>query len=559
MGAINCKTGARFAEETKSEADMESPAAEELRRVQSIFKSLTTRVLTARDELLRAGRQSFAFSAGQRNFDPLYAFLSDQLCRVSKVASSCSTVDTNKAADMHAAILEAKAKMGKGNRSGKENFASKRQLKRVIGVNFRAKSRSTAKRPNRDSNLYIETPVGQSLLSKGAQLRPVIPSTSKAVRSKPKDSGCPKEYRTCRKESALLGDTPSSSFKFRSCSENVSFDFVSLLPWNVQTLILSFLANQYRPCLCVSAAWHATFLSSLDAMFNPVENKLVTRAGEFFAFHNSYTQSQPCRTGCWKGVRVDRVLQLELLPGLEGKTLTLGYTYSFANDKKNVYRTQYRIDCVAKGTRALWIHNSENVVTGRKCTYTMNIMPVCTGDIAELAINYYTPRGLIDSASIEWEQIEVESTPQEQPIVRTSTVGTGRGETGRDPRFRETMPRQDLNRVCELEFTASDWYDTKYYEMTEALCDLREVGQHFAIEGIEFAALDIKACKLRLTAARPGHIAREAFGIGISISSAGTECVTEAKRLGLMIDRNGELQLRVGDTLVIYLSKHHQE
>ncbi len=551
MGAINCKTNAKFAEELKAEADISNPLSQELDHSKAVYKSMTTRVLSSREELLHSVQSGFQNST--KNFDPYYAFLLEQL-RSTRFSSLCTTSET---------ALNASSRTNKENVASSKNSTGKKGT-RPVRVKSRLGGPATKKIGSTNLYLYVEAPT-QGFFSKGGKLKPMVPSSMKNSRVKIKESQL---YQTNAENTAAvimdekpspLNDSQLSAATNARTPAKPSFDIISLLPQNVQTLILSYLINQYRCILCVNAVWHSMAVTTLDALFNPLENQLIKRSNACFVFRNSFTQSTVSSTGYWKGTRVDRVIQLELLKGFEGQTLAMSYTYSFVNDRKNVYRTQYKLDCVAKGNRTIWMHNSENVLSGRKYTYSMNIVPICVGDLVEIAINYYTPRGLIDVNSVQWEDITVEKTPPPSEIVPVGlpTARTVAPTGGVEPK----TPKQkvDLNRTCELETMGAEWYDSKYYKMTEPFADMREIGQNFIVDSIEFASLDVKACKIRLTAFRAGHIRKELLGISTVVKSYGAECVNEAKRLGLMIDRGGEVQLRTGDTLVLYLSKHHQE
>lgn len=491
MGNIACKTNAKAFEDSKSEAYMNTAVSEKMYHTQALFKSMTTRVLSSRDELLNSAKLSF--SSTERNFDSYYAFLSDQLKTIRMQPYKDMSVDLS----THCTNLTAA--------SSTKQFTSSKYNKENLSVHFskntKEKKCSQAKRPVFSNlYLYVETPT-QGILSRGGKLKPVIHRTTKNGKSKCK--GHQLSVRDDNINNCPTNPNTSVAGKINQEAINLNFDIISLLPWNVQTLILSFLINQYRQCLCVSAVWHSTLLSSLDILFNTAENKLILKTEGFLNFRNSYTQSIVCNNGCWRGVRIDRVIQLEILKGYEGKTLTISYTYCFCNEKKNRYRTQYKFDCVAKGPRNLWIHKSENVLNGKQCTYTMNVMPVCTGDVVEIAANYYTPRGLIDVSSIEWQSINVENSPTEEQLSnRISTVATSRnGVERKDIKQRELL---DLNRVCELETTETEWYDSNYYQMKEGFCDIQNLAQHFSVSSIEFASLDIKACKIYATANIPG-------------------------------------------------------
>jgi len=67
--------------------------------------------------------------------------------------------------------------------------------------------------------------------------------------------------------------------------------------------------------------------------------------------------------------------------------------------------------------------------------------------------------------------------------------------------------------------------------------------------------------KLQVQAAREGRINNTYLGIPIIVKdtkSPGKEetiIVNEVKRMGLLIDRYVDLELRIGDTLVIYIQR----
>lgn len=72
-------------------------------------------------------------------------------------------------------------------------------------------------------------------------------------------------------------------------------------------------------------------------------------------------------------------------------------------------------------------------------------------------------------------------------------------------------------------------------------------------------------CKVQMQAAREGRLVHNFIGLPLVVkdtnkqSTAGlneeTGLVNEVKRLGLLIDRYVDLELRVGDTLVLYISR----
>ena len=53
----------------------------------------------------------------------------------------------------------------------------------------------------------------------------------------------------------------------------------------------------------------------------------------------------------------------------------------------------------------------------------------------------------------------------------------------------------------------------------------------------------------------PGKVdARNLYGIGIRVKAQDDELTNEVKRIGYIRDRENEMQLRVGDTLILYIS-----
>lgn len=67
--------------------------------------------------------------------------------------------------------------------------------------------------------------------------------------------------------------------------------------------------------------------------------------------------------------------------------------------------------------------------------------------------------------------------------------------------------------------------------------------------------MDGSICKAVLKAIRPGYIDKKYFyGIQIRVRAPNDELVNEVKRIGYIRDRECEMQLRIGDTLILYIS-----
>jgi hypothetical protein len=55
-----------------------------------------------------------------------------------------------------------------------------------------------------------------------------------------------------------------------------------------------------------------------------------------------------------------------------------------------------------------------------------------------------------------------------------------------------------------------------------------------------------------------GYICSEEIGVNIRVVSGKKDCTNEIKKKGLLIDRHCDLELRIGDLLVVYFSKGGQ-
>lgn len=107
------------------------------------------------------------------------------------------------------------------------------------------------------------------------------------------------------------------------------------------------------------------------------------------------------------------------------------------------------------------------------------------------------------------------------------------------------------------------------------MLNLEHLRSHFRIVSHECAGVDGLICKIHLIASNAGRVDDPLMGIPIVIkmsendrsarrTSAISACynddgedvlVHEVKRVGFLIDRYVDLQLRVGDSLVVYLQR----
>ena len=84
--------------------------------------------------------------------------------------------------------------------------------------------------------------------------------------------------------------------------------------------------------------------------------------------------------------------------------------------------------------------------------------------------------------------------------------------------------------------------------------DLSFVLTCFKINELKYTGIDGSICKCVLKAVRSGTITDRAL-LGFEVTVVcGSSVINEVKRMGYFKDREMPMQLRVGDTLVIYMS-----
>ena len=114
----------------------------------------------------------------------------------------------------------------------------------------------------------------------------------------------------------------------------------------------------------------------------------------------------------------------------------------------------------------------------------------------------------------------------------------------------------DTNRVCELEDSVVEWYDSKFFPRQNELLDVSFFSPIFKVVKYTCGGIDGLISKIHLVAQQEGILASEKIGLKLSVNpSFSSNLVHEVKRVGLLIDRFVDLNLRVGDHLVLYLSK----
>lgn len=85
------------------------------------------------------------------------------------------------------------------------------------------------------------------------------------------------------------------------------------------------------------------------------------------------------------------------------------------------------------------------------------INQICEGDTIEIAINLYSMQGLVDINSIEWFPPHFTRPPKENVLSYNLD--------GKQAKVEERVLKIfcDLSRICELEDSVVEWYDSQYF------------------------------------------------------------------------------------------------
>ena len=100
---------------------------------------------------------------------------------------------------------------------------------------------------------------------------------------------------------------------------------------NIALLLILYDMSSFRKYLCLTPAWHHLVLSAMDEHFKRCETEFVLKNYEFLFFKKSYTNSSLINFCGRSGIRVDRVIQAEVLqaPDIINKCLSVSYAYRF--------------------------------------------------------------------------------------------------------------------------------------------------------------------------------------------------------------------------------------
>jgi len=329
------------------------------------------------------------------------------------------------------------------------------------------------------------------------------------------------------------------------------FDRVSLLPSNVFMIILSYFIDNFKDIVAVNPSWYNASNSAFNSYFNRVENLFIEVYGNYLLFKDSNTCSSPMRFCDITTMKIDRVFKCENLPTTTNKTLMISFKYKYFDNTGNIYKCEYIFDSVNRQSTITWLQlNATEVRTNTNLDVNIQPIPtICTGDNIEFAIPFYSLRGLIDAGSIQWLPPRLAQTPKE------NIMNYKRDRKLVNVSDKTTKLIADLGRVSEFEDSQVLWrcVEDCYTELKKL--KLVDIKQYFDIISLEYSHVDIYVAKITLKAHTQGKMKEEVLGIPVIIRKESESCTREVKRVGLSIERQIDLQLRIRDTLIIYILK----
>jgi len=228
------------------------------------------------------------------------------------------------------------------------------------------------------------------------------------------------------------------------------------------------------------------------------------------------------------------------------RTLNIGYSFNYHGEpKEKKFRAEYRVDIIKNKKRLVWMHVDRET----SCTYQQTIFESCPDDKIEFALSFFSLRGLVDVDSIEWFDPQIYETP------RINTLTYNKDMMNISASDRAIKIYADINRVCELEDSVVEWYEQKYYENKNEICDFTFLEELFNILSVEYSGVDNKVVRIQTKAKNVGYLDSQYFSLGVRVKNSKRSIRNEVKRKGILSEREVEIELRVGDHFVIYITK----
>lgn len=181
--------------------------------------------------------------------------------------------------------------------------------------------------------------------------------------------------------------------------------------------------------------------------------------------------------------------------------------------------------------------------------YCQPIQSICINDHFEFALNLYSMSGLVDINSIIWQDIIIEDQPKEN-LYNYKIEKKIENELDTSRKL-----FADFGRICEVEDSEVEWFNSSYEQLSKTLINYLDLFlPYFEVTKIETSQVDKTVYKIYLFANQMGIIEANYIGLDIKILNFNDICTNEVKKKGFIVDRNCPLELRINDSLILYIS-----
>lgn len=337
----------------------------------------------------------------------------------------------------------------------------------------------------------------------------------------------------------------------QSSSQSSGISIISL-PESILLLVLEFIPQSTVHLLSVSATWYFRWSEVIEQCFNPIESGFANMHSHLITFKKSFLYYSKIQASGREGFRVDRVLVAEILPILKNYTMRLRYNYKYYKSELS-YSAEFKIDCIEKGKRLIWLHRDESRANDKEGpefirANSQQIPTVCIGDNIEVCVNWFSLFGLLRFGSIVWQPPILHNSKE---LLRSLSIET------EEETLKKKKHLYKVSRFSEPEINCSEWYDSKYYPVHKHASPLDGFLPFLKLVKFEFTGSEVVISKSTFKAEKEGAVPESLakIGIWVEVVPFNAELKQEVRRLGLLYDRQVPVRLRIGDELVVYVSR----
>ena len=225
------------------------------------------------------------------------------------------------------------------------------------------------------------------------------------------------------------------------------------------------------------------------------------------------------------------------------------------NNNKNIFRNIYRFDYKYKTSdyQKFWILREKtyfNFNDKQNNSYSMPILPFKYEDSFEININILSPMGLINFENFEWIKINYFENIHPNYIDY---------ENYKIKKIKDTqLCDLDLSRFCEMELIKLKWISYEKLKNSNVINNIKNFAKNINkllnIFKVEYDDVGFYIVKIYTEAKKEGKIENNIIGINLKINKEDYYCCNEIRKNGLIYENGKELQVRIGDCIVFYLT-----